>query len=193
MKVENGRSSGPTRLMSTDTTTSLPSHQERVLLFTLAAVQFANVLDFMVMMPLGASIMTAFAISPQAFSLLVAAYGTAAAVSGFAGGFVLDRFDRKNALLVLFSGFTLATLSCALAPNYPSLSGYMLSMELLEERTLDHHAGEFPSDGTMVFPLPKSTNSTIELAKRWPQDRRNVTKHFEIETMSFRVKGFSSP
>ncbi len=98
-----------------------PPVNERALLLTLAAVQFANVLDFMVMMPLGASIMTAFQVTPQAFSWLVAAYGTAAAISGFAGGFVLDRFDRKNALLVLFVGFTLATLACALAPNYLAL------------------------------------------------------------------------
>ncbi len=94
---------------------------ERTLLLTLAAVQFANILDFMIMMPLGASIMQVFGISPREFSWLVAAYGTAAAVSGFSGGFVLDRFDRKNALLFLFTGFTVATLACALAPNYEAL------------------------------------------------------------------------
>ena len=101
--------------------------KERVLLLTLAAVQFANVLDFMVMMPLGASIMKVFNISPQQFSLLVAAYGTAAAISGFAGGFVLDRFDRKNALFVLFVGFTGATLACALAPTYAALMAARLA------------------------------------------------------------------
>ena len=103
-------------------TTATPSpFNERSLLLTLAAVQFFNVLDFMVMMPLGARIMTAFQISPQQFSWLVAAYGTAAALSGFSGGFVLDRFDRKNALLVLFTGFTLATFACALSSTYETL------------------------------------------------------------------------
>ncbi|WP_221032339.1 MFS transporter [Actomonas aquatica] len=105
----------------TTTTASLPASQERALLITLAAVQFANVLDFMIMMPLGAKIMGVFAITPREFSWLVAAYGTAAAISGFAGGFVLDRFDRRNALLVLFSGFTLATFACAIAPTYLAL------------------------------------------------------------------------
>ncbi len=100
---------------------------ERALLLTLAAVQFANVLDFMIMMPLGASIMAVFSISPREFSWLVAAYGTAAAISGFAGGFVLDRFDRKNALLVLFTGFIGATLACALAPTYETLLGARLA------------------------------------------------------------------
>ncbi|MCC5021699.1 MAG: MFS transporter [Candidatus Synoicihabitans palmerolidicus] len=98
---------------------SLPN--ERALLLTLAAVQFANILDFIIMMPLGASIMKVFDISPREFSWLVAAYGTAAALAGFVGGVFLDRFDRKKALLVLFSGFTLATLACALAPTYNTL------------------------------------------------------------------------
>jgi len=103
------------------TTAPQPKFNERSLLLTLAAVQFFNVLDFMVMMPLGARIMAAFVISPQQFSWLVAAYGTAAALSGFAGAFVIDRFDRKNALLILFSGFILATFACALASSYQAL------------------------------------------------------------------------
>ncbi len=34
---------------------------------------------------------------------------------------MLDRFDRKNALLVLFTGFTLATFACALSSTYETL------------------------------------------------------------------------
>ena len=96
----------------------LPKSQERTLLFVLGAVQFTHFLDFMIMMPLGAQLMQAFAITPAKFSQLVASYGIAAAMSGLAGGFLLDRFDRKRALLVLYAGFGLATLACALAPTY---------------------------------------------------------------------------
>lgn len=88
------------------------------MLFVLGAVQFTHILDFMIMMPLGAQLMQAFAITPAKFSQLVASYGIAAAMSGLAGGFLLDRFDRKRALLVLYAGFGLATLACALAPTY---------------------------------------------------------------------------
>ena len=98
-----------------------PRINERLLLFTLAAVQFTHIMDFMIMMPLGSTLMRVFAIEPDQFSHLVAAYGLAAAVTGFAGGFVLDRFDRKHALLILYSGFALSTLACALAPNYQAL------------------------------------------------------------------------
>jgi predicted MFS family arabinose efflux permease len=36
--------------------------------------------------------------------------------------FFIDRFDRKRALLFVFVGFLVGTLSCALAPGYKSLA-----------------------------------------------------------------------
>src|SRR5690606_3105674 len=90
-------------------------------LMTLAAVQFTHIMDFMIMMPLGAQLMRYFTITPGEFSWLVASYGLAAAVSGCLGGFVLDRFDGKQALLTLYTGFGVATLACALAPTFWAL------------------------------------------------------------------------
>lgn len=95
--------------------------RERATLFTLAAVQFTHILDFMIMMPLGAQLMRVFDITPAQFTYLVASYGIAAAVSGFGGGFVLDRFDRKRSLVFLYAGFGVATLACALAPTHGAL------------------------------------------------------------------------
>ena len=92
--------------------------RERATLLTLGAVQFTHILDFMIMMPLGAQLMRMFNITPSQFTQLVACYGLAAAVSGFAGGFFMDRFDRKRALLVLYAGFGLATFACGLAPTH---------------------------------------------------------------------------
>src|SRR5687768_9341898 len=99
----------------------LSAGRERATLATLAAVQFTHILDFMIMMPLGAQLMRVFNISPAQFTYLVASYGIAAAVSGFAGGFVLDRFDRKRSLIFLYAGFGVATLACALAPTHGTL------------------------------------------------------------------------
>lgn len=101
-------------------TTLSPKH-ERLLLYTLAAIQFTIIIDFMIMMPLGSHLMRVFGINPTQFGLLVASYGIAAGATGFLGGFFMDRFDRRRALLVLFTGFTLATLACAYAPTYPLL------------------------------------------------------------------------
>jgi predicted MFS family arabinose efflux permease len=99
----------------------LPPARERTTLLTLAAVQFTHIMDFMIMMPLGSQLMRTFNISPAQFTQLVASYGLAAAISGLAGGFVLDRFDRKRALLFLYCGFGLATLACGLSPSYSAL------------------------------------------------------------------------
>ena len=99
----------------------LPKGRERATLLVLGAVQFTHILDFMIMMPLGDHLMRAFHITPTQFSQLVASYGIAAAFSGFAGGFLLDRFDRKRALLVLYGCFGLSTFACGFAPNYQML------------------------------------------------------------------------
>jgi DHA1 family inner membrane transport protein len=100
---------------------ALSPGRERATLLALGAVQFTHILDFMIMMPLGAQLMAVFNITPAQFTHLVASYGLAAGVSGFAGGFVLDRFNRKRALLFLYVGFALATFACALAPTHLTL------------------------------------------------------------------------
>ena len=97
---------------------ALTKGREITTLLALGAVQFTHIIDFMIMMPLGAQLMRVFAITPAQFTHLVASYGLAAAVSGFIGGFFMDRFDRKRALLITYTGFGLTTLACALAPTH---------------------------------------------------------------------------
>jgi predicted MFS family arabinose efflux permease len=92
-----------------------------LLLLTLAAVQFTQVLDFIIMMPLGPIYMAQLKISPSEFGLLVSAYGFSACLSGLLSAWFIDRFDRKHALLALYAGFTVGTFLCAVAPGYWSL------------------------------------------------------------------------
>ncbi len=99
----------------------LPKGREITTLVALAAVQFTHILDFMIIMPLGPQLMRHFQITPAQFSHLVASYGLAAAVSGLAGGFVLDRFDRKRALLILYACFGIATFACGFASSHYAL------------------------------------------------------------------------
>ena len=91
---------------------------ERLLLITLAAINFTNIMDFMIMMPLGPQLMRLFDITPQQFGLVVSAYTLSAGASGFFAAFIVDRFDRKSFLQVLYTGFLLGTLACGLAPTY---------------------------------------------------------------------------
>lgn len=101
--------------------TELSPRVERFFLLTLAGIQFSHVLDFMIMMPLGPILMTAFGIDTHEFGLLVASYSFSAAVSGVLAATFVDRFERKRLLLVVVALFALATLACALAPGYSTL------------------------------------------------------------------------
>jgi len=95
--------------------------RELLLLLTLAGMQFTNILDFMILMPLAPQLMRLFAIDPRHFGFLVSAYTFAAAASGFVAAFWIDRFGRKRALLAMYTGFVLATALCGIAPNYELL------------------------------------------------------------------------
>ncbi|MGA8655420.1 MAG: MFS transporter [Chthoniobacterales bacterium] len=95
--------------------------KEWLLLLMLAAVQFTIAVDFVIMMPLGPQLMRIFAIDTPAFNLAVSSYAGAAGLAGLGAAFVLDRFDRKTALLMLYAGFAVGTLLCGLAPTYGAL------------------------------------------------------------------------
>ncbi len=92
-----------------------------MLLLTLAAMQFANILDFMIIMPLGPTLMRIFELDPQHFGFLVSSYTFAAAASGFVAVFWVDHVSRKRALLIMFGGLVVATALCGLATSYPLL------------------------------------------------------------------------
>jgi len=94
------------------------SPRELLLLLTLAGMQFTNIVDFMIMMPLAPQLMRLFAIDPRQFASLVSAYTFAAAASGFVAAFWIDRFGRKRALLAMYTGFVVATALCGFATGY---------------------------------------------------------------------------
>lgn len=87
----------------------------------IGAVQLVNVLDFMMVMPLGPDLGAALAIPSSQLGLIGGSYTAAAALSGIAGAFFLDRFDRRKALAVALAGLVLATWSGALATGLHSL------------------------------------------------------------------------
>src|SRR5262245_12104313 len=94
------------------------SGAEWLLLLVLAAVQFAHIVDFIIIMPLGPQFIRELRISEADFGVLVSAYGFSACLSGLLAARFVDRFDRKRALLVLYAGFTAGTLLCAAASDY---------------------------------------------------------------------------
>lgn len=95
--------------------------RERAMLWTLAGIQFTHILDFMIMMPLGPQFTRLFGIGAREFGLLVSSYTFAAGAAALVAAFVIDRFERRRAVLGLYGLFTVATFACALAPNYATL------------------------------------------------------------------------
>src|SRR5829696_5880269 len=100
--------------------TSFSGYQKTVV-GMLAFLQFAVILDFMLMAPLGAVIMPSLAITPAQFGMVVSAYAFAAGASGLLTAGFADRFDRKRLLLFFYVGFILGTLWCGLAQSFESL------------------------------------------------------------------------
>ena len=96
----------------------MKSIPEFLLLLLLALVQFTNVLDFIIIMPLNPQMSRAFEMNPSMFSWVVASYALSAAISGFAAAFFLDRYDRKKSLMFTYAGFIVGTFFCSIAPNY---------------------------------------------------------------------------
>jgi predicted MFS family arabinose efflux permease len=91
------------------------------LVFLVGAVQFINIWDFVMVMPLGPDFARALEIPLSRLGLLGGAYTAAAALAGIAASTFLDRFDRRRALAVAMTGLVLGTLAGGLAWSFPSL------------------------------------------------------------------------
>jgi predicted MFS family arabinose efflux permease len=92
-----------------------------MIVFLVGAVQFINVLDFMMVMPLGPSYARALGISTAHIGLIAGSYMAAAAVAGIVAARFLDRFDRRKALGFALFGLVAGTAAGALAEGLVSL------------------------------------------------------------------------
>lgn len=100
---------------------STPDAVENRVVRMLAAVNFVNVLDFMMVLPLGPDFAHDLDIPMERLGYVGASYTFAAAIAGGVGAFVLDRFDRKRAFAFCIAGMGLGTLFGALAHGLYSL------------------------------------------------------------------------
>src|SRR5262245_57148380 len=96
------------------------SGYQKVVVGMLAFLQFAVILDFMLMSPLGALIMPSLSVTPAQFGTVVSAYAFAAGISGILTAGFADRFDRKKLLLFFYTGFVAGTMWCGLARSFES-------------------------------------------------------------------------
>jgi predicted MFS family arabinose efflux permease len=94
---------------------------EGFMLLLVSAVQFVNILDFMIVMPLGPDFAKDLGIPLSRLGVVGGSYTAAAAVAGVLGSRFLDRFDRRSALAVSMFGLVLGTLCAGFARNLASL------------------------------------------------------------------------
>ncbi len=94
---------------------------ERRVVVLLAAVQFVNILDFMMPSPLGPRFSSELGIPTSSIGIVVASYTLAAGVAGFLGAFFLDRYSRRSALVVTLIGLGVGTFGAVIATDLPSL------------------------------------------------------------------------
>lgn len=96
-------------------------NQERLAIMVIAAVQFVNIVDFMMVMPLGPDFAKALGIRISHMGVLAGSYTLAAALSGFLGSFFLDRVGRRKALVLAVVGLAIGTTAGAFAVDFRTL------------------------------------------------------------------------
>jgi len=92
--------------------------KEKIYVALLTSIQVFNILDFVIILPMGPMLMRYFEITPLQFATLASSYNISSAALSFFYSSFADKFDRKKLLLVALFGFILSTFFCAIAPNY---------------------------------------------------------------------------
>lgn len=97
------------------------SRFERRILLLMAMIQFINIWDFMIVMPMGPDFAKALAIDTGHIGWIAGSYSISAAlVSIFAARFI-DRFDRRSVLLFSLTGLMVSTMAMVLANSLAQL------------------------------------------------------------------------
>ncbi|MCA2981090.1 MAG: MFS transporter, partial [Myxococcaceae bacterium] len=100
--------------------TSLSGRQWGVVL-VVAALQFVNILDFVIVMPIGPRLSTALGFPASHLPWMNGSYTATASLAGLLGALFLDRFDRRKAVGVAVAGLTVGTALCGFAGDFTTL------------------------------------------------------------------------
>ena len=87
----------------------------------LALVVFTNIIESMILMPLSSTIKVALYMNDNQWGVIISSYLFSAFISGILSIFVIDKFDRKRFLFVLYTLFIFGTFLCGIAETYEFL------------------------------------------------------------------------
>lgn len=94
---------------------------QTIVILILFLVQFIDVLDFMVVMPLGPDFSLDLFMLETDLGWVASSYTFAAALSGILSSIVIDRFDRKKILILALLGLVFSNVFSANTWNFGSL------------------------------------------------------------------------
>ncbi|MEK6734515.1 MAG: MFS transporter, partial [Pseudomonadota bacterium] len=95
--------------------------RELIIILILFLVQFIDVLDFMIVMPLGPDFAIDLRIPHSRLGLLASSYTLAAAFAGILSSTIVDKYERKRLFIFTLIGLILANIFSANAWNFNSL------------------------------------------------------------------------
>ena len=96
-------------------------YPESSIIYILCAVQFVNILDFIMVMPMGPDFAKALGIPSSHLGWIGGSYTAASAIAGLIGSRFLDLYDRRIALSFAILGLAFSTLLAAFAFNFETL------------------------------------------------------------------------
>ena len=94
---------------------------DSIIILILFLVQFIDVLDFMVVMPLGPDFAMVLGVPESKLGWVAGSYAFAAAFSGILSSKFIDRFERKRALIFSLMGLVMANIFSANAWSFETL------------------------------------------------------------------------
>ncbi len=92
-----------------------------LILLALASIQFLNILDFILVMPLGPRFLDDMGLTTEQFGIVVASYGYASAAAGILAAGWVNRTERRSTMLLMLVLFACSSYACYVAPNVWSL------------------------------------------------------------------------
>lgn len=87
----------------------------------LSLVVFTNILESMILMPLSSTIKSDLSMNEKQWGVAISSYLFSAFVSGIISIVLIDKFDRKRFLLVLYALFIFGTFLCGISESYEFL------------------------------------------------------------------------
>jgi predicted MFS family arabinose efflux permease len=87
----------------------------------LAMIVFTNILESMILMPLASTIKLDLGMDEKQWGVAISSYLFSAFFAGIISIFLIDRFDRKRFLTVLYALFIVGTFLCGIAQSFEFL------------------------------------------------------------------------